>query len=659
MTHARKTGPGSRKEPGPGPRTVTYNVRIFDKIQEIDRAKGKRSYRVRWKVAGRRMSRNFTNSALAISFQAKLRTAANEGEPFDVESGLPLSLIPKEEPEEAAPVPTWFEFAMSYADMKWKEVAPKSRRGIAEALGTATLALVQWEDKPPVQSEVYQALTTWAFTGEARSAEPPGELAKIIEWVAAHSVDITDLNDPDLLRDVLRRLSLTLDDAKAAASTYWRKRATFYNALSYAVQKKHFDANPLPAVSWTAPKDTEVVERNQVVNEVQGHALVDGVGRQGSMGQHLQAFFGALFLGALRPGEAVLLDEDELDLPEDEDEWGWLHLGDSSPEVGGRWTDSGERERRALKHRSEKETRSVPVCPPLCKLLRRHLALFGTAPDGRLFRGENGGILSESVYNRVWQTTREDVLAPHQVKGPLVRRPYDLRHARLSIWLNAGVHPPQVAEWAGNSVKVLLAVYAKCLAGGVAQALAKLGWDQGEDAKEQLPLDYDVEWPISLEETTWFELALGYVDWKWETIKPTTRRGVIETLTKVTTAVLPRQEPWPTTPQLGRALTTHAFNRDRWKDIPEAQAEIIAWMEEHSPPVDSLADTETLGNILKYLGTRLDGQPAQPAVAARRRSVLFNVLEFAVANRVLASNPLLFRSWDSPDSGAHIGPDQP
>ncbi|GAA1526385.1 hypothetical protein GCM10009678_04760 [Actinomadura kijaniata] len=659
MTRARKTGPGSTKEPGPGPQAVSYEVRISENIQRIDRAKGKRSYRVRWRVAGHRKSQNFTNSALAISFQSKLRTAANEGEPFDVESGLPVSLIPKEEPEEAAPPPTWYEFAMSYADMKWKEVSPKSRRGIAEALGTATLALVRWEDRSPAHSEIYQALTTWAFTGEARSAEPPAKLVKVIDWVKAHSVDVTELADPDLLREVLRRLSLTLDGTKAAPATYWRKRATFYNALSYAVQKKHFDANPLPSVSWTPPKSTDVVERNQVVNEVQGHALVDGVGRQGSMGQHLQAFFGCLFLAGLRPGEAVLLDEDKLDLPENEDEWGWIHLGDSSPEVSGRWTDSGKRERRSLKHRSEKETRSVPVCPPLCKLLRRHIALFGTAPDGRLFRGESGDVLSESVYSRVWQATREAVLAPHEVRGPLARRPYDLRHARLSIWLNAGIHPPQVAEWAGNSVKVLLGVYAKCLTGGVAQALAKLGWDQGMDVQEQQPLDYDVEWPIRLEEVTWCELALDYVDWKWETIKPTTRRGVVEALTKVTMAMLPRKGPWPTTPQLGRALTTYAFNRDRWENIPGDQAEVIAWVEQHSPLVGSLADVEILRSVLEHLGTRLDGQPAQPAVAARRRSVLFNVLEFAVAQKALASNPLLFRSWGPSDSGSRIGPDQP
>lgn len=43
----------------------------------------------------------------------------------------------------------------------------------------------------------------------------------------------------------------------------------------------------------------------------------------------------------------------------------------------------------------------------------------------------------------------------------MAERLYGLRHARLSIWLNAGVAPARVAEWAGNSVPLLLRVYAR------------------------------------------------------------------------------------------------------------------------------------------------------------------------------------------------------
>ena len=50
--------------------------------------------------------------------------------------------------------------------------------------------------------------------------------------------------------------------------------------------------------------------------------------------------------------------------------------------------------------------------------------------------------------------------AKHSVPGSP-----SLRHACLSTWLNGGVYPTQVAEWAGHSVDVLLRIYAKCVVG--------------------------------------------------------------------------------------------------------------------------------------------------------------------------------------------------
>ena len=41
-------------------------------------------------------------------------------------------------------------------------------------------------------------------------------------------------------------------------------------------------------------------------------------------------------------------------------------------------------------------------------------------------------------------------------------RPYHLRHAAVSLWLNAGAPVTQVADRAAHSVNVLLRVYASC-----------------------------------------------------------------------------------------------------------------------------------------------------------------------------------------------------
>jgi integrase len=65
----------------------------------------------------------------------------------------------------------------------------------------------------------------------------------------------------------------------------------------------------------------------------------------------------------------------------------------------------------------------------------------------------------------VWDEARNLALTPAQVASPMAGRPYDLRHAAVSLWLNAGVPATEVADRAGHSVDVLLKVYAKCIDG--------------------------------------------------------------------------------------------------------------------------------------------------------------------------------------------------
>ena len=101
----------------------------------------------------------------------------------------------------------------------------------------------------------------------------------------------------------------------------------------------------------------------------------------------------------------------------------------------------------------------------LVAILRAHVDRFGTGPDGRLFRSEKGNVVASSTYSRVWEEARTLSLPPDRVASPLAGRPYDLRHAGVSLWPNAGLPAPEVAQRAGHSVDVLLKVYAKCIDG--------------------------------------------------------------------------------------------------------------------------------------------------------------------------------------------------
>jgi hypothetical protein len=46
----------------------------------------------------------------------------------------------------------------------------------------------------------------------------------------------------------------------------------------------------------------------------------------------------------------------------------------------------------------------------------------------------------------VWAAARAAALRPEEAASPLARRPYDLRHAAVSTWLNGGVPAPQVGR---------------------------------------------------------------------------------------------------------------------------------------------------------------------------------------------------------------------
>ena len=92
-----------------------------------------------------------------------------------------------------------------------------------------------------------------------------------------------------------------------------------------------------------------------------------------------------------------------------------------------------------------------------------------------MFRTARGGPLNDTGYGEVWQRARPNALTAAQQASPLARRPYDLRHAAVSLWLNAGVPATEVARRAGHGVAVLLRVYVNCIDGQATAANQRIG----------------------------------------------------------------------------------------------------------------------------------------------------------------------------------------
>jgi len=457
---------------------LSHDVRIW-KIREREARAGKssnvkkpkKSYVVRWTVGPKEHQGTYATRALADAERAKLIGHQQRGAAFDIITGQPEPLLRQRQSR------TWYEHMCSYVDMKWPRLAPKSRRSIADALATVTPALAL---NPAASPDGLRALVYhWVANLPAREVGPPPDhLRSEAKWLERNSIQLALLADrtrgAEITRRALDRLTLTTNGAKAAPNTVARKKAVFFNALEYAVELGLLPANPIEHVSWRAPKTTEMIERTAVVNMQQGRALLAAVAAQGEMGKRLRAFFAVMLYSALRPAEAIDLRKQQLvNMPASG--WGELLLRRSKPRSGRAWTDSGaSREARGLKHRAEGDTRPVPAHPELVQIIAEHIEEFGFGPEEYLFTGPRGGLIDENTYLPIWQAARRAVLTATELGSKLARRPYDLRHTAVSTWLNAGVPPTQVAEWAGHSVTVLLKVYAKCIVGQDAAARARI-----------------------------------------------------------------------------------------------------------------------------------------------------------------------------------------
>jgi integrase len=224
---------------------TTYDVRIW----KTDVYKGARTttYKVRWAVAGRPWKRPFKTDALADAFRSELVTAARRGEAFDVESGIPVSML------RAGRDVGWLDFAMQYVDAKWSHLAPNSRRNTARALTSATMAMLTTDRGKPADANLRRALAGWAFNTRARETRAMSE-------------------------------------------------GVIVNFAEFAVERKLLDSNPITSLAWKAPKTVKVVDKRVVVNPEQARDLLTGVRNQLPSGPRLVALL--VLLG--RQGRAAL-----------------------------------------------------------------------------------------------------------------------------------------------------------------------------------------------------------------------------------------------------------------------------------------------------------------------------------------------------------------
>ncbi|GLY33549.1 hypothetical protein [Kineosporia sp. NBRC 101731] len=313
---------------------ITYSVDIYPLDIRKDRPK---PYSVRWRLAGRFKRRSFKTRCLAESFRSDLIQATRKGEGFDVETGLPVSMMETQE------TITVYDLALRYTTLKWPTAAAKTRRGTAQALATVLPVLVKPKAaNPPAADTLRKALINAAFNPPKRDQEQPGDIADALDWMAQNALPIDALDDvanrPALVRAALDACASKIDGSPAAAATMRRKRAVLHNFFGHAVEMGHLSVNPVGTVQWKVAKVADEVDRRVVLSPVQFAECLVGVSYVGrDRGPKLAAFFGLMYYAATRPGEALAVVRDDFTLPERG--WGLVTLARSEPEAGTAWTD--------------------------------------------------------------------------------------------------------------------------------------------------------------------------------------------------------------------------------------------------------------------------------------------------------------------------------
>ncbi|MFB6962181.1 hypothetical protein ACFCYB_35685 [Streptomyces sp. NPDC056309] len=210
---------------------MSYKVRFWDIRERPDRRKG---FEVRWTINGREKSESFLTKGLAESRRAKLMTAARDGEPFDTRTGLPASEI-----RALKQRTTWYVLAREYIEQRWDRTPGNTRRTLADALATIAPAFVEPGALYGEPRVLRRALYSWAFNKNAWKAEPSEEWQAALDWLERHSLPVSELEEPDVLRRGLDALCRKVEGTAAAAKTVKRKAAV-NEVFSAAVERGYF-----------------------------------------------------------------------------------------------------------------------------------------------------------------------------------------------------------------------------------------------------------------------------------------------------------------------------------------------------------------------------------------------------------------------------------
>ena len=218
---------------------TTYDVSVWKIATARNR---RRKHGVRWRTAGQEHSEWFATKALADSFRTDLIRAQRAGERFDVESGLPTSVLAKRSER------SLLEVAESYVDHLWSVGAPpNTRRAAVMHLSAAVPLFVRQLDHRPPRAELQRLLSSRLLPPPTRTTALTTSENAAASWLRRASRPVGELVEADAVADLLAALGNTADGRRVASSTWDTRRSIVHREWMARCQSDH---GPQAAVGW-------------------------------------------------------------------------------------------------------------------------------------------------------------------------------------------------------------------------------------------------------------------------------------------------------------------------------------------------------------------------------------------------------------------------
>ena len=151
--------------------------------------------------------------ALAGSFKAQLITAARKGEAFDLETGLPESMVRKYRDV------SFLAHAQEFTAFAWKDAAAKSRISIIKTL-SRVVPVVTYEMKGAPDPDVLRAALRKSLNQGSGAGTPDRAEARALAWLAKASRPVSAFEDESVVCDVLDALATRLDGKVGSAGLF-------------------------------------------------------------------------------------------------------------------------------------------------------------------------------------------------------------------------------------------------------------------------------------------------------------------------------------------------------------------------------------------------------------------------------------------------------